>query len=326
MIRHLRSRSVRPGFTLIELLVVIAVIALLVGILLPSLGAARETGRTTVCASNLRQLTLSSMAYSADNKGLFSTGNFDNRRANGYGAIDSVGWVANNVLGGYCLPGKSLCPSSQARANQNLNINRINSNGFKTFTPDEVTELINRGFNTNYVQSWYMAHTATTSLYPTRSPDPKDVRYVRGPLRESQILGAASVSRIPFFGDATADVIANPDTVVLPDGNSVTGAKSLGDGPVQAVMPGFGGVWGRQDFSDFGAAHGNSRTRNTLGGTAIYGNLGFADGHVEIFTDKNRDGQFGHVQGVVNGINSLTYDELEGKVFGGWINRQGLDY
>ncbi|MCX5688453.1 MAG: prepilin-type N-terminal cleavage/methylation domain-containing protein, partial [Planctomycetota bacterium] len=158
-----RTRSNRQGFTLIELLVVIAVIALLIGILLPSLGAARETARTTVCASNLRQLTTSSAAYCADNKGLFSTGNFDNRRANGYGAIDTVGWVANNVLGGYCLPGKSMCQSSQARANQNLNINRINSNAWKTFSPEEVSELINRGFNTNYVQSWYMAHTATTS-------------------------------------------------------------------------------------------------------------------------------------------------------------------
>ncbi|MCX5688533.1 MAG: hypothetical protein NTV94_01850 [Planctomycetota bacterium] len=119
---------------------------------------------------------------------------------------------------------------------------------------------------------------------------------------------------------------ANPDTVVLPDGNAVTGAKSPGDGPVQAVMPGFGGVWGRQDFSDFGPSHGTARTRNALGGRAIYGNIGFADAHVELFTDKNRDGQFGHTQGIVNGINSLTYDELEGKVFGGWINRQGLDY
>ena len=49
--------DLRPaGFTLIELLVVIAIIGVLVGLLLPSVQSARESGRRTACVNNLRQV------------------------------------------------------------------------------------------------------------------------------------------------------------------------------------------------------------------------------------------------------------------------------
>ncbi|HMN40484.1 MAG TPA: type II secretion system protein [Phycisphaerales bacterium] len=54
----------RPGaFTLIELLVVIAVIALLIGILLPALGKAREASRATVCQCNVRSVNQAMLTY-----------------------------------------------------------------------------------------------------------------------------------------------------------------------------------------------------------------------------------------------------------------------
>ena len=63
----------RAGFTLIELLVVITIIAILAGALLPVLARAREEGRRTKCASNLKQLGLALDEYASDYRGWYPT-------------------------------------------------------------------------------------------------------------------------------------------------------------------------------------------------------------------------------------------------------------
>jgi prepilin-type N-terminal cleavage/methylation domain-containing protein len=62
------TRQRTRGFTLIELLVVIAIIALLISILLPSLGNARKTTWTVICQSNLRQLGIAIQMYLSDQR------------------------------------------------------------------------------------------------------------------------------------------------------------------------------------------------------------------------------------------------------------------
>lgn len=106
-----RTRTV--GFTLIELLVVISIIALLVGILLPALGAARRTATRIKCLSQMRQLAVARQAYATDNNDFVIIGRVNTSGAARYGVsgldwfssatdkdnLDVLGWYIKTTLG-----------------------------------------------------------------------------------------------------------------------------------------------------------------------------------------------------------------------------------
>ena len=73
----------KKAFTLIELLVVISIIALLLSILMPSLGKAKELSRRVVCASNLHQMAFGLQLYCEDNNGRVPSDGFGVMRLGG---------------------------------------------------------------------------------------------------------------------------------------------------------------------------------------------------------------------------------------------------
>ncbi|HEX8914374.1 MAG TPA: prepilin-type N-terminal cleavage/methylation domain-containing protein [Humisphaera sp.] len=89
-----RSRR-RSGFTVVELVVVIGIIALLMAILLPVVGRARESARSVACLSNLRQLGTATVQYLTDNDGWFPAA--APRSPNALKLHDWVWWRASPV-------------------------------------------------------------------------------------------------------------------------------------------------------------------------------------------------------------------------------------
>ncbi len=112
------------GFTLIELLVVISIVALLMAILAPVSQSARQQVRTTLCGSNIKQLTLGLFVYETENQTLpYGFHNTLTPPPGGYSggsARDRMGWWWFNYIGGLYNKAESKktvlhCPSKRLR-------------------------------------------------------------------------------------------------------------------------------------------------------------------------------------------------------------------
>lgn len=107
-------KCARSGFTLIELLVVIAIIAILAGLLLPVLAAAKAKSLGTSCLNNMRQLELASILYAGDNNDTIA---YNEGHPDSGGIIGMVPSAPNWVAGSFAYSGNPSAAPAGAETN-----------------------------------------------------------------------------------------------------------------------------------------------------------------------------------------------------------------
>ena len=248
-------RPRRSGFTLIELLVVISIIALLIGILLPALGAARNTARDIACLSNQRQLGLAVTVYASDNKEYF----VPYREPWGTNRF----WPARLVNEGYITDGVYVCPRFEEGSDWEAPDAEVGSPTYM----DNVTWLdIHYGMNTSNIGTIQGRTDFGAYATPSETFTP-------------QISDIVNPTGMYYLMDAMDSQVGVPSSTGSPGGRGGGGAAT-GNNVEVAVNAGTNYVWDNATAAA-GNGGGDGKPHARHNGVAI--NITYVDGHSSAF-------------------------------------------
>ena len=274
----------RRAFTLIELLVVISIIALLIAILLPALGAARESARNAQCLSNTRQNATGLYSYAVDNKSrlpYYVTRNPDGSNQKIAWTWHVIEYVGGNEInsGGYIQTFSEAYHCPEARGDISEWVSTIGSGHgqWQVNDPDE---------------PWYFVfnQTATSASYAmngymhTRLGD--QIGSEAGGIGDASFGGPNPYLNEGGWPDLIDNIKSPSDTPGIGDGGWVTGwpreddprpaGSEYGQFPTPPSQPNWAGSWPYEMMTNFLSNHHGLNT-----------NMSFMDGHAETIRQES---------------------------------------